>query len=392
MGSQDGETSAASRRSLFPTSYAKKSKKEEKNVSFSPYARCLRLEPQDLTEDDKSELWWQKDDYEDFARAGRIISKAMLEGGSEIWLRSEPSSVPKDRGPLSSKKTMDDTTIDTSSPTSTTPLHHDFITESESQEYNDMQGKWWHKFGHSRRGLEHITNISEGRERQSTSKSSIRSVLEEQKRQEMFLPKGYFDVDKFRSVYRQATHWARLLARAAAESDQDAVQTKFNEARRKTREHYLKKHFDTQSDCAITDADLPCFMTTSSPMRPTKRINLDANTMSQICFRRKQAVGSEKTKLSQVLLDKSQPQTDENETRRTENAEQFSTSLIEEKKSEDDDDNHTVTSTCTEDSSTSLAKIAAGWGKDESSSPLSPSKKHMCIDLSISSTPNITIG
>ena len=32
--------------------------------------------------------WWQKCDYDEFKKAGRIISKAMECGGSEVWLTS----------------------------------------------------------------------------------------------------------------------------------------------------------------------------------------------------------------------------------------------------------------------------------------------------------------
>ena len=90
MASKEG--SSTPRCSLFPTSYEVNGSKSNKCVSFSPYARCLRIEPQNLNNDDKSRIWWQKSDYEDFARVGRIISKSMLEVGSEIWLRPKSSA------------------------------------------------------------------------------------------------------------------------------------------------------------------------------------------------------------------------------------------------------------------------------------------------------------
>eukprot|EP00536_Pseudo-nitzschia_multiseries_P016894 jgi/Psemu1/138694/gw1.1277.2.1 len=243
-------TAAAPRRSLFPKAYtnkkAQQQPKKEKHVSFSPYARCLKLEPLNLTEEEKAELWWQKDDYEDFSRIGKIISKAMLEGGSEVWLRSKCSSSLSSPSPSPSPS---------SSPTPIDSEQQELLGSSE-----EIQTKWWHRFGHSRRGLEHITaSGAEGRQRHSTARSAIRCVLDEQKRQRLFPPKkttttttttkGYnnnncccLDADKFRSVYHPKTQWARLLARAAGDSDADAVRTNFDETKRKSREHYLRRH------------------------------------------------------------------------------------------------------------------------------------------------------
>lgn len=270
------------------------------------------------------------------------------------------------------------------------PLHlHGFVSERESQEFYEMQGKWWHKFGHSRRGLEHFTSNSEGRQRHSNALSAIHSVLEEQQRQIMFLPKGYFDVDRFRSVYLKQTQWARLLARAAGASDADALQANFDESRRKPREHYMKKYFNNNSDHIATNnnMDMPNYMKSIvSPTRPTKNLNLDANTSSQICFRK-----------SRVISEKSKLKCEEKKKKRTKLSNKSATvqeslTTLEEKKDEDVGVEKDDASACTEDSSTSyLAKMAAGWGCDESSSSRED-MSFVLVGMGITAHPKMTVG
>jgi hypothetical protein len=36
----------------------------------------------------KSCIWWQRNDYDDFKKTARIITKAILCGGSEVWLQT----------------------------------------------------------------------------------------------------------------------------------------------------------------------------------------------------------------------------------------------------------------------------------------------------------------
>ncbi|VEU38483.1 unnamed protein product [Pseudo-nitzschia multistriata] len=210
----------------------------------------------------------------------------------------------------------------------------------------------------------------------------------------MFLPKGYFDVDKFRSVYLKQTHWARLLALAAGESDTDAVQTNFDESRRKPREHYLKKHFDNNIDNAATnnDVDIPNFMKTIvSTARPTKKLNLDANTISQICFRNSQIdPRSDNSKLKGHNNKKKNKVTGKTQLSSKPAAPESPSSPDEEGKAKETVVNDDA-STSTEDSSTSnLAKMAAGWGGDESSSQEDMS--FVLIGMGIAEKPNITVG
>ena len=140
------------RRSLFP-SYESRSKPGTTNsVSFAPMAWVVTVKSKnDMVAQEKSDIWWQRSDYEDFRKTGRIITRAMLEGGSKIWLASNESSWKKNKDKKKNKNTGD---------------HVDESPESsESGDTISATGdKWWHKFGHSRRGLEHVVLIDEGRQ------------------------------------------------------------------------------------------------------------------------------------------------------------------------------------------------------------------------------------
>jgi hypothetical protein len=135
-------------------------------------------------------------DYEEFRKTGRIITRAMEEGGSEIWL--SPAEPPVEGSEL-------------------------------------LGDQWWHKFGHSRRGLEHVVSVEEGRQRQVNVRQAIHAVLQEQARQ---CRRNAADSEKLRSVSLHFTTWAKDLALAAGASDADAVTTEFSTSR-KSREFYL---------------------------------------------------------------------------------------------------------------------------------------------------------
>ncbi len=277
------------RRSLFP-SYEDRSKtRATKSVTFSPMARVIAVKSRnDMPDDEKGDIWWRRSDYEDFRKAGRIITRAMLEGGSEIWLASTEKDITHKKGGSS--------------------IHAGAVTVPGD--------KWWHKFGHSRRGLEHVVSIDEGRQRQANVKNSIRAVLEEQARQKMYRRE---DPDKLRSVALHQTTWARDLALASGASDADAVERSFAEDRR-SREFFLLKMSRTNPG-AVDKSGLhvPQFMqpamhrrvassSSSGPCMVQQR--LDAHTAAQIQFRRQKQLtdssvvaGSvEKDEESQVLV------------------------------------------------------------------------------------------
>uniref|UniRef100_A0A7S1FXY1 Uncharacterized protein n=1 Tax=Corethron hystrix TaxID=216773 RepID=A0A7S1FXY1_9STRA len=98
-------------------------------------------------------LWWSRSDYEHFRHTARILARTLIPHERDRDARSY-------------------LTCCRSSVTATSYLHNVW-----QDEHGD---KWWCKFGHSRRGLEHITQIGVGRERQRALVESVSAVLEEQ--------------------------------------------------------------------------------------------------------------------------------------------------------------------------------------------------------------------
>lgn len=269
--SSDQVSSAAHRRSLFPQysgvgSFYSSTNDKGVNVSFAPMARVVTVKSRnDMDQQEKSDIWWQKADYDDFRKTGRIITRAMAEGGSEIWLSSQTDVRSKD-----DKDSNKDDPADTIS----------------------AQGdKWWHEFGHSRRGLEHVVSMDEGRQRQLNVKRAIHATLEEQARQKLSRRQ---DPEKLRHVSMQYTSWARDLSLASGASDADAVESKFADDR-KSREFYLLK-IARNSPAKVTARHIPDFMQPALQAAMSPRLSkkgvpsphvLDANTAAQIRYRRK---------------------------------------------------------------------------------------------------------
>lgn len=273
--------STVSRRSLFPTAYEKPSgPRHNLHVAFAPMARVVTVKSKnDMSAQEKADVWWQRHDYDDFRKTGRIITRAMVEGGSEIWLTSDevkPTFHPSGRGQATSHSTS-------------VVSHEERKKQDPASDAGDtiseQRDKWWHKFGHSRRGLEHVVSMDEGRERQQNVRSAIRAVLEEQNMQTLYKKP---DSEKLRSVALKHTTWARDLALASGASDADAVKANFAEDR-KSREFYLLKMARTnptiKTSRLVPGFMQPCMRTPGAPTR-TKTFELDNHTSTQIRYRR----------------------------------------------------------------------------------------------------------
>lgn len=298
MKSPSVNQSSAQRRSLFP-SYEKCSRKPRENIKpvrFSPMARVVPVTSRnDLEPEEKADVWWQRSDYEDFRRTGRIITRAMVEGGSEIWLNSSASE-----------------------PSKNPSTDNNFKSIAKCNE-----DKWWHKFGHSRRGLEHVVSVDEGKQRQLNVRSAIRAVLDEQARQTLYRrtstapsTSNVSFEEKLRSVSMHHTQWARDLSLAAGASDADAVESSFAEDRR-SREFYLLKLAKNETSSQINGNSLSADVSNKSNqhlvpqfMQPTMQAardatrqmqqRLDANTTNQIRFRNK--LGNDSNKSTKIDL------------------------------------------------------------------------------------------
>ena len=265
---KDGHPPA--KRHLFPTyepkttSHSNDPNATSKSVNWVPMARVLTIPSRkDIPLHQKAQVWWQRCDYDEFKKTGRIISKAMECGGSEIWLASSnawgnrsakqaaqqkkqinsPSS-PKSVTQSDEKRSNSDMTITSS--TSEEDEYNKALSKyvpkekelDESDKDNETGNKWWCKFGHSRRGLEHIASSSEGRARQQSVLLAIRMVMEEQKRQRASRTK---DPNKLRNVAYQYTSWARDLALAGGSADAEAVSSGFDPKAASRAHHFAKR-------------------------------------------------------------------------------------------------------------------------------------------------------
>jgi len=254
------------RRTLFGASYEKKAPQKKQHARFAPMARVITIKScTEMSFMEKSSVWWQKSDYNSFKKSGRLIAKAMMEGGSEIWLANPPSRTPQ----MQRHKT-DGASTRSYHLSDRTELRQDPGDQTSSENFGN---KWWCKFGHSRRGLEHIASMDEGRQRQDKVKQAVRAVLDEQRRQKLYDSE---DAEKLRKVELQHTLWARDLALAAGAADAESVRSNFSEGA-KSREFYLQK----QASASGKSRKVPAFMDPTSTYP-----KLDANTSSQIRFRR----------------------------------------------------------------------------------------------------------
>lgn len=192
-----------------------------KKVTFSAMARVKPvLARADMTFYQKSLVWWQRNDYDDFKKTGRIIAKAMLQGGSEIWLQTNNA--------WGRKQSQNSSSSTKNSPEHVSGLKKygvNIQNDEEEKSAGDSYGdKWWCKFGHSRRGLEHVVSIAEGRQRQKLVNASISAVVDEQRRQRMMRK----DHKKIASISMQYTSWAKDLALAAGAADAETVRSNFH--------------------------------------------------------------------------------------------------------------------------------------------------------------------
>jgi hypothetical protein len=203
-------------------------------------------------------VWWQKSDYDDFKKTGRIISKAMECGGSEIWLTSTNAwgKGQQSRDAATKSKQEADSGQSVGKEANFDSAYAEALekyTGSEKKSNNntssdnnsDFGNKWWCKFGHSRRGLEHIVSSSEGKARQQSVLLAIETILEEQKRQRVARTK---DPNKLRNVAMQYTSWARDLALAAGAADAEAVESNFDVGAKSRAQHFATRSTHLLSD------------------------------------------------------------------------------------------------------------------------------------------------
>lgn len=289
------------RRNLFPTYEPRGGELDdsehstlspvEKNVHFSESARVLQITSvRQMSSIERSMVWWQKEDYNDFKKAGRIITQAMLQGGSEIWLQTSNAW-----GKKQSSQNRDEMTQH--SPEYTKALKNFGVTVKDSEdEYkedeDDVGSKWWCKFGHSRRGLEHVVSIEEGRQRQRNVVNSIQAVMAEQRKQRITKK----DPQRIAAVSMLYTSWARDLALAAGAADAEAVRSQFN-SKAMSRIGFLQSKLRSINN--NTDGRISAKFILSANSKALDAELLDANTHSSLMMKHKKNVVEESKRQEQ---------------------------------------------------------------------------------------------
>ncbi|EJK64513.1 hypothetical protein THAOC_14746 [Thalassiosira oceanica] len=262
------------KRHLFPSYNPRHTQFEnsdsKKDLTFNPMARVLTIPSRiDIPYAQKTQVWWQRCDYDEFKKTGRIISKAMECGGSDIWLASSNAWGMKQANQRKAPRRM-------SSETEYDKALSQYVGEHESDSDDDGRldygNKWWCKFGHSRRGLEHVVSPSEGKARQKSVQLALQKVVDEQRRQRAARTK---DPNKLRNVSMQYTSWARDLAHAAGIADAEAVSSHFDQSA-KTRAHYYAKKMNISQGSSIDQNGVG-----SGVVRAVTSSILDANTHSK---------------------------------------------------------------------------------------------------------------
>ena len=267
-------------------------RRHNKRISFSPMARVVNVMARsEMSFFHRSLIWWQRTDYDDFKKTGRIIAKAMVCGGSEIWLQTSDAW---------GKKQVQSSTKNTNDSGNNQDAHlkaiqkFGVVTESMTEEKDeDVGSKWWCKFGHSRRGLEHIVSVEEGRQRQQFVNIAVKAVLDEQRRQRI----SRKDPNKIASVSMQYTSWARDLALAAGAADADAVQSNF-QANSKCRIYHLKRNLTIKRPTmdSLNKAPTPSASFVLSANSALTAKVLDAHTHSNLQMKQLKIGGQEEEK------------------------------------------------------------------------------------------------
>lgn len=292
------------KRHLFPTYEQKKPNStgrnaEAKAIQFNPMARVLTIPSRnDIPLQQKAQVWWQKYDYDEFKKTGRIISKAMECGGSEIWLASSNAwgdksarSGPRERATISNCKHTEEYHKALSKYVNEPNKDND-----DSDDSSNFGNKWWCKFGHSRRGLEHVVSSSEGKARQQSVLLAIRMVMEEQKRQRANRSK---DPNKLRSVAMQYTSWAKDLALAAGAADAEAVASNFDPSAACRAQHFAKRlNVNSSTLHTLNNSDI---VGKGVAMAVTSQL-LDANT-------HRAPIATKKKSTTRLVEQSSQPST-----------------------------------------------------------------------------------
>ena len=202
----------AIRKSFHPVNYNPRSSRNlNLRVEFAPQIRVVTIKPLScMSTDEKRSIWWQFTDFEAFQISSALLIKSKEANGKlcEAWLTDMAG----------------------------------FVDETPPNDA-DSDDSWWHKYQHSRRGLERFAS-EESHEIQRSYQTAVQVVLQEQMRQKIWHRRN---PEKLAQLYHEYTVWSRDLALAAGASDADAVLCNFDDSTRKSREYFLLKQLLARS-------------------------------------------------------------------------------------------------------------------------------------------------
>jgi len=255
--------------------------------------------PLDYTPEEIRKTWWRNpEDFDDMRKVTQFIGRASLDETVRRWMESQ----------YRQQQNIDSNTE--KDPNGTDGSHcineaNEYVCDSDEEDdlcysccslfpcagKNDpldprpnrprekirnasvvrvADDKWWHKYGHSRRGVENI-GTAEGAQRLHRINEIRRQVVAEYRRQILL---GEYDPIKLSLHYKRRSLWARDLAIAAGASDADAVEKDFDDTARHSREYYLIKKQIAKGIAPDEAENMPTFMVPQglvlkSAMRPT---------------------------------------------------------------------------------------------------------------------------
>jgi len=246
---------------FVPKTFQNHSVHSHRKVRFSPTLRIVPIRPlHAMKAEEKSNYWWQRQDFDHFKQEVFVLAKPQEDKTdcSRVLLlddKQQEALQKRSKGKSKSKDSFEK--VDTRSMKKA--LIEKEVIEKESMkkaiiEKEVIEKEWWHKYGDSRRGLEKFACAREYDQSVASIFSAIQKVLWEQscmRRQRQCcsfffgnnLRREEQDAERLARIYHEYTAWSRDLALAAAASDRDAVQTDFDDSKRKTREFFLLKQF-----------------------------------------------------------------------------------------------------------------------------------------------------
>ena len=215
------------RKSFRPALYRPRQKdaasSDTRHVRFAPTKTEVLICPiHRMSEEEKSSYWWSIEEFEIIKMASALlIQPEEVTRLCKTWLANGGDSGGAEEA-----------------------------TEPIGRSQKKDEG-WWHKYGDSRRGLEHFASPHEAPQILESYTEAVYQTLAEQERQRRrrgclsscgrAAASDVEGAERIARIYQEYTAWSRDLALASGASDADAVACDFDDDKRKSREYFLLK-------------------------------------------------------------------------------------------------------------------------------------------------------